>query len=407
MGRGTVHPAARLKGLKGDWLKGRRIVLGVTGSIAAVEAVHIAHELGRHGADVIPVMTSSATSILAPTALEYATGRAPIIHLSGQGEHVAWMDGPERADLLLIAPATANTLAKIALGVDDTSVTSFATVALGSGVPIVAAPAMHEVMSRNAAVTKRIRELEGLGVTIVPPRFEEGKAKIALPEDLAEACIHRLAKGPWVGRRVLIISGSAAEPLDPVRVVTNRSSGRMGRELALAAHRLGARVTVWNGWAAVPMPPYLEAARFETVADLLALVRKKSIGTFDAVLCPAALSDFAPRAAKQKIPSDAGPVTVQLDPLPKVLAAVRKRAPKTVLVGFKAESDERKLLPRAEERRRLHKAQLVVANTARAFAADEATVHLIREGRKPERVHGRKSELARAIFEAAGAFLPG
>ncbi len=407
MSRPLMHPSTRLRGAKSNHLRGRRVVLGVSGSIAAVEAVRIAHELIRHGADVVPVMTPAATTILTPLALEYATGHAPVVHLSGRGEHVEWMDGPRRADLLLVAPATANTLAKISLGIDDTALTSFATVALGSGVPVLVAPAMHEVMGRNPAVAQRLRDLAKMGVTVVPPHPEEGKAKLAAAEDIAEACIHRLAKGPWVGRNVLVVSGSTAEPLDPVRVLTNRSTGRMGVELATAAHRMGANVTLWNAWGSVPLPSFLGTRRFTTVGDLLRLCEKTPLADFHAVFLPAALGDFAPEPSRHKISSDEAPPPLVLKRLPKVVTTIRRQAPKSILVAFKAESDARQLLARARDRMDAYRVDVMVANTVEAFGAQRAEAYVLTDSGRPRRLRGDKSELAHGILEAAARRLRG
>lgn len=400
-----MHPAARLQATKSRFLSGRRIVLGVTGSIAAVETVRIAHELIRHGADVIPVMTASAQTFITPLALEYATGRAPITSLTGRGEHVALMDGKERADLLLIAPATANTISKIALGIDDSPVTTFATVALGSGVPILIAPAMHEVMGKNPAIAQRLKDLHRHGVRFVEPRMEEEKAKLATPEEIAEACIHTLAEGPWKGKEVLVISGATAEPVDPVRVLTNRSSGRMGVELAVAAHRSGTQVTLWNAWGLVPLPSFLSVRRYETVDDLLALVEKEDLARFDAVFMPAALSDFAPESASKKISSETSQVTVTLRRLPKVIKSVRRKARRAVLVAFKAESEAKQLAARARTRLTEYKADLVVANTSEAFGAQRSEVLLVTPKGVPRRLKGTKAEVAQGILAAAAPLL--
>lgn len=396
-----MHPAARLRAKRSRYLAGRRIVLGVAGSIAAVESVRVAHELIRHGAEVLPVMTPAATTVITPLALEYATGHAPVLHLSGAGEHVAWMDGPRRADLLLVAPATANTVTKMALGIDDTALTTFASVALGSGVPVVVAPAMHEVMGANPAVRRRLRDLEEYGVTIVPPRIEEERAKLATAEAIADACIHRLALGPWVGRRVLVVSGSSAEAIDPVRVLTNRSTGRMGIELATAAYRAGARVTLWNGWGLVPLPSFAQARRFESVRDLLRMCEAERLADFDAIFVPAALSDFAPRPVAQKLSSAPARMRLELERLPKALKTIRRRAPKAVLVGFKAETDARRLIARARERRREYGAQLMVANTHRAFGAARTDAWLVADGTRPQKISGPKPAVAQRILEAA------
>lgn len=402
-----MHPSAALRGTKGGHLDGRRIVLAVSGSIAAVESVKIAHELQRHGATVVPVMTQAATKILNPLALEYATGTPPILHLTGQGEHVKLLGTNGDADLLLVAPATANTIAKIALGIDDTAVTSCATVAIGSGRPVVVAPAMHEVMGHNPAVADRVRDLHRLGLIVVDPRVEEGKAKIADADTIVSNVIHALADGPLKGRNVLVVSGSTAEPLDPVRVLTNRSSGRMGVELATAAFRRGARVDLWNAWGLVPLPPFPKVTRFERVEDLERLVAKTDLSRYHLILVPAALSDFSPPARKDKVPSDAGAFTVELKPVAKVLPKIRKKAPRAVLVGFKAETDAKRLVDRARERLGSTGADLFVANTSEAFGAEKADVFLVRASGKARRVGGAKSSLAEAILDEAQKDLTG
>lgn len=397
-----MHPSNRLRGTKTRHLEGKRVVLAVAGSIAAVEAVKIAHELQRHGADVLPVMTQAAAQLLGPAALEYATGHAPLLHLTGQGEHVQWCGKGGEADLLLIAPATANTISKIALGIDDNALTSCATVAIGSGLPVVLAPAMHEVMGGHPAVRDRLRELERLGVTVIAARVEEEKAKLADPETIAEVVCNRLATGPLSGRNVLVISGSTAEPLDPVRVFTNRSSGRLGVELALEAFRRGARVDLWNAWGAVELPRAVHARRFQTVGDLVGLLGKYDVSRYDLILVPAALSDFAPTPKKEKIPTDAGAIDARLEPLPKILPRIRKDAPDAFLVGFKAESDARKLVERTKERLVSYKADLFVGNLSDAFGATETTMWIIAPDGKPKQIQGHKRVLSGAILDEVG-----
>lgn len=397
-----MHPSHKLRGTRSRSLEGRRVALAVTGSIAAVEAVRIAHELQRHGADVIPIMTPSAAELLGPTALEYATGHKPILRLTGEGEHVRLCGKGGEADLLLVAPATANTIAKMALGIDDTPVTSCATVALGAGLPVVVAPAMHEVMGAHPAVRQRLRDLERLGATVVAPRLEEEKAKVADAEAIVDHVAHRLARGPFDGRNVLVVSGSTAEPLDPVRVLTNRSTGRLGVELAREAYRRGARVDLWNAWGAIPLPANVHVKRFQTVADLVRLLDQYDASRFDVILVPAALSDFAPKPVKQKIPSDAGRVTADLQPLPKVLPRLRKDAPDAFLVGFKAETDAKKLLRRAGDRLAAYRADLFVANLDDAFGALRTTMWILGPKGKPRKIQGLKRALAAEILDEVG-----
>ena len=160
-----MHPSRAIRGRRSQLLAGRRIVVAVTGSIAAVETPRVIRELIRHGAEVRAVMTPDAARIVTPEAIAFATGNPPIVHLSGEVEHVTFLGpGEGRADLLLLAPATANTISKIAHGIDDTAVTSCASVALGGGVPLLLAPAMHSHMGLNPAVRENLDRLRSWGV---------------------------------------------------------------------------------------------------------------------------------------------------------------------------------------------------------------------------------------------------
>ncbi len=225
-------------------LSGKQIVVAVTGSIAAVEVVKLIHSLRRCGAEVQPVMSSAAMGIISPEALTYASGKQTITALSGSVEHVLFCGDGGSADLLLIAPCTANTIGKIACGIDDTPVTTFATTALGSGIPLIIVPAMHHSMYRHPAVVANLCRIRDWGVGVIDPRIEEGKAKIASNEEIVLHCERAVMGQPLRGKRVLITSGPCRERVDDVRVLTTRSSGQMGRSLALQAFRLGADVTV-------------------------------------------------------------------------------------------------------------------------------------------------------------------
>ncbi|TLZ71057.1 MAG: hypothetical protein E6K10_06165, partial [Methanobacteriota archaeon] len=226
--RRAVHPSKRIHGAKSEKLKGKLVVLAVTGSIAAVETVKLARELIRHGAEVVPVLSKDATEIVHPNALHFATGREAITRIDGSVPYIELVGTDGTADLLLIAPATSNTIAKVAMGIDDTVVTTFAQNALGAGIPIVIAPAMHETMYNNPLIAGHIRTLEKLGVEFVTPKFEEEKAKLADTEEIVERVIRRIGTRELEGKRVVVITGSTAEPIDDVRVVTNRTTGETG-----------------------------------------------------------------------------------------------------------------------------------------------------------------------------------
>jgi phosphopantothenoylcysteine decarboxylase/phosphopantothenate--cysteine ligase len=174
------HPSADIRSTLGTELEGKTIVLGVTGSVAAVKAPDLARLLLRHGADVRPVMSRAATELIHPNLMEWATGHRPITELTGAIEHVDLVGNvPVHADLLLIAPATANTIGKMAAGIDDGPVTTFFTTAFGEGVPVVVVPAMHGPMYDHPFVADNLAKLERAGVRVLLPRLEEGKAKIA------------------------------------------------------------------------------------------------------------------------------------------------------------------------------------------------------------------------------------
>lgn len=403
-----MHPVENIRGTASGHLLGRRIVLGVTGSIAAVKTVELARELVRHGAEVHAVMTGAAMGIITPDALQFGTGNPVVTKLTGDVEHVALLgDVPGKADLLLIAPATANTVSKMALGIDDSPVTTCATVAVGTGTPIVVAPAMHDAMMQHPIVAEHITTLrERLGVTWVAPKHEEKKAKLADIDAIVEAVIHRLANehgGPLAGKRCLVVGGATAEPVDPVRVMTNRSSGKSALILATELRRLGADVVLWYGHATEPVPGHLADAtlRFHTHQELMDLA-VDAVG-FDEIWMPAAINDYAPEPRAEKIGSEHDGLVLSMKPLPKVIEAVRAAAPNAVLVAFKAESNPAILESKARDRLARYGAQFVVGNTSAAFGADDTEALLI-DAARTRPFSGTKQEvlaaIARAVAEA-------
>ncbi|MEM2900988.1 MAG: bifunctional phosphopantothenoylcysteine decarboxylase/phosphopantothenate--cysteine ligase CoaBC, partial [Thermoplasmata archaeon] len=282
-----MHPSEELKGRKSNKLTGKTIVLGVTGSIAATECV----ELIRHGARVVPVMSESARRIIHEDALEYATGEKPVTSLTGKVEHVYHCgEVPDRADLYLIAPATANTIGKIANGIDDTPVTTFATTALGSRIPIMVVPAMHSSMYRHPVVIENIEKLKKLGLEFVSPRIEEMRVKWPGYEIITAEVIRKIGKRDLDGKRILIISGPTREPIDEVRAITNKSTGRTGIELACEAYMRSANVEIWYGISGEKPPQYIASTPFEKVSDLVTMV--ENMPNYDVIVNCAAISDF-------------------------------------------------------------------------------------------------------------------
>ena len=394
-----MHPAERLRGLKSLKLQGKTIVLGVTGSIAAIESVKLAHELIRHGADVYAVLTRSATEILHPNALQYATGHPVVTQITGSMEYLEMCGRDGKADLLLIAPCTSNTISKIAQGIDDTTVTTYAANALGSGIPIIVAPAAHESMMDNPAVAANVRRLQELRIELLEAKHEEEKAKMADVETIVAHVIRRLGPKDLVDMRVLVVAGSTVEPIDDVRVVTNRSTGGTGIELAKVAFEHGANVELWLGRHETPVPPWLPFKAFETTADLVSMAEKADA---DVCVVPAAVSDFTP-AKKQpgKIPSRDGVLSLDLQPTPKVLNRFRKGA-KKALVGFKAEArvSEADLKARAMALVKEADVDFVVANDISKVKGDTTSITIFDRKGRSETFEGSKALAAERVWRA-------
>lgn len=395
-----MHPIEELRGAKSSKLSEKKIVLGVTGSIAAVECVKLARELVRHGADVIPVMTNWAQRIVHPDALEFATGHKPIVQLTGAVEHVAFCGlVPDKADLYLICPATANTISKITYGIDDTPVTTFATTAIGSKIPVAIVPAMHGSMYEHKTVLENIEKLKKQGLIFIQPKLEEKKAKMPEIDEIVETAI-RIAgndAGKLLGKRILVIGGATAEPIDDVRVITNRSSGKTSVAIARAAFEMGASVEFWYGHGTAQAPKFVETKRFGTVGELAKMA--KSCNGFDAIINCAAISDYTVEKSKGKISSEKVP-EIKLKPAPKILEILRRSCPKAVLVPFKLESDisEKSLVGKAKKRMTESKAEMIVANTSEAIGSDKNSIILILKSGESVRLSGSKDAIASEIL---------
>ena len=376
-------------------LDGTNIALGITGSIAAVKAVELAHELRRQGAAVRGVMTDGARGIVHPWAVEFATDRDPVTELTGAVEHVALCGRDGWADVLMIAPATANTVGKVAAAVDDTPVTTCATTALGADLPVVVAPAMHEPMYDHPGVLDAIDRVESWGVDFVDPRIEEGKAKIASEEAIVTAAARATSPSPLDGRHVVVTSGATTESIDPIRTLSNRASGRTGRAVARACRVRGADVTLVHDG---PDTHYADVLPVESAAEMLAAVEdavagETGHGPADAVVSAAAIGDFTVETADEKIRSGES-LALDLEPTPKLLDRLRGADPDLPMVGFKAETsgDDEAAVARARSLLERVDLEFVVANDASVMGEDRTRALLVREG-AVEEFEGSKTGL--------------
>ncbi|MEA2089700.1 MAG: bifunctional phosphopantothenoylcysteine decarboxylase/phosphopantothenate--cysteine ligase CoaBC [Thermoproteota archaeon] len=389
----NIHPSKDILGAKGNELKEKKIVLCVTGSVAAVRCPEIARELMRLGAEVFAVMSSMAQKIIHPYLLEWATGNEVVTELTGKIEHVALAgEHPNKANLIIVAPATANTIGKIACGIDDTPVTSVVSTAFGSEIPILIVPAMHESLYRHPIVKENIEKLRALGVEVMKSRMEEGKAKIAETEEIVEKVIRQLTmEKDLSGKKVLVTAGATLEHIDPVRVITNKSSGKMGVAVAKEASSRGAEVTLIYGLGTAVPPKDAKVISVETTEQMLkAVVSELKSKKFDVMIATAAVADWTlKKPFSRKVSTHARTkLTLELKPTPKIIDAVKKVSTDTFLVPFKAEynlSDE-ELIDLAYERMKEAQADLIVVNdVARpsvGFEADTNEVFIVSPNRE-------------------------
>jgi len=376
------------------------VALGVTGSIAAVTTVELAHELRRAGATVRAVTTPSAERIVHPWALQFATEHAPVTEITGAVEHVDLCGRDGWADVLLVAPATANTVGKIAAAVDDTPVTTCATTALGAEVPVVVAPAMHEPMYDHPGVLEAIDRVESWGVDFVDPRIEEGKAKIASEEAIVTETARATTPATLDGRHVVVTSGATTESVDPIRTLSNRASGRTGRAVARACYVRGADVTLVHDG---PDVPYADVRRVESAAEMRDAATA-AVEDADALVSAAAIGDFTVETASEKIRSGES-LTLTLEPTPKLLDTVREAHPDLTMVGFKAETsgDDEAMVERARSLRDRVELAFVVANDATVMGDDETRALVV--GETTETYAGPKAGLGARVADELAAEL--
>lgn len=389
-----MHPSEEIYCEKSNKLSGKTIVLGITGSIAAVECFHLIRELIRNGAKVVPVMSQAAAKLVAPDSIEFASGMKPILDIGGQTEHIKYLGCSSDADLFIVYPATANTISKMANGIDDTPVTTMATVALGSRMPVAVAPAMHGMMLENPAVAKNIETLASWGVNIIGPHINAGRAKVASVNEIVAWATRLLSRDDLIGKRVLIIGGRSEEPLDSMRLITNRSTGMMAVALAQRAFERGADVELWMGGCNVDLPDYIPVKRYASVADLIGMLDSVD---HDFVIVPAALADFTPEnKVSGKIPSDKG-FDMKMNPVPKVLPLLREKCEH--VIGYKAESglNRDELIAKARGRLEQYDLTAVIANDIDSAGKTSTSMMLVTKDRATD-ITGTKSAISDVIL---------
>ncbi|MGB9827844.1 MAG: bifunctional phosphopantothenoylcysteine decarboxylase/phosphopantothenate--cysteine ligase CoaBC [Thermosphaera sp.] len=344
-------------------LTGKRIALGVSGSVAAYRSVDLARKLIRMGAEVRPILTRFATKLIGPDLLWWATGNKPLVEMTGETEHI---DVAKWADALVIAPATLNTMSKIAYGILDELLPLTAATMMGDGKKIIIAPAMNMRLYTSPQYEKARRLLEDYNVVIIPPFIEENKVKFPPLDDLAHCVDAVVNRGQDLkGKRIVVTAGATREYLDPVRVLTNPSSGLMGILIAREAACRGAIVDLVSGISRFDPPYMVNNISVETTSDMaLAIERLTSEREYDAGIFAAAPADYKPKVYHEEKLStrDMRSLVIELEATKKVLKSIVKRP--RLLIGFAAESSKvsEELVEKSRVKLLDYNLDLVVAN---------------------------------------------
>ena len=358
------HPSLDIVGSYGVELSEKKIVLCVAGSVAAYKAIELARLLMRHGADVTCVTSDAVTKLVQPDYFKWATGNEVITKLTGELEHIKLADY-NQSDLIIVYPATANTLGKLANGIDDTPISTVLTVGFGSKTPILMCLAMHAAMYDNAAVKKNVEFLKNK-IEFLTPQMIEGKAKATEPEDVLEYVLRKFGFSSILkNKKVLMTAGPTIEYIDPIRVITNQSSGKTGVLLASELISSGAKVTLVYGPGIEKPPKGAKIIKISTSKEMLDVVKKEMSKEFDIVIMAAAISDYTPEnPSKNKIKSTKNKIKISLKKAPKIIDQIKKYQKNVFLVGFKAETNlsKNELITLAKKKMNESDADMIVAN---------------------------------------------
>lgn len=389
-------------------LKDKNIILGITGSIAAYKSPEITSQLVKLGANVMIIMTKSATHFISPLTLQTMSRNKVITDIFETSslfevEHISLAD---KADIFVIAPATANIIGKIASGIADDFLTTFA---IACPTPILIVPAMNERMYLNSIVQENIKKLKSCGIYFIEPERgslacgEKGKGRLAGVDKILEAIEGILGSSDILkGKRVLITAGGTCEPIDPIRYIGNRSSGKMGYALAVAAKEFGAEVTLISAATQLNPPAGVKTIFVETASQMRDAVLKV-FPEVDMVINAAAVADFSPEEiSTKKIKKDISPLTLKLTPTPDILAELGQKKQDKILIGFAAESEN--LIPNAKKKLKEKNLDIIVANDIKTgFGKDTTQVVIItKDGRCEELPLLTKREVSVRILKEVG-----
>ncbi|MBW1701921.1 MAG: bifunctional phosphopantothenoylcysteine decarboxylase/phosphopantothenate--cysteine ligase CoaBC [Deltaproteobacteria bacterium] len=389
-------------------MKDKKVIVGITGGIAAYKAAELVRLLVRAGADTSVAMTANATRFVTPLTFEALSGNRVVWDMFGHEgtsiDHISW---GQDADLIIVAPATANFIAKMAHGIADDFLS---TMVLAATARIMVCPSMNSKMFENLAVQNNLGQLKEMGVAVMEPSegelacHTEGPGRLPEPEDIFEQAWALLLRQDLSGLNILVTAGPTVEPIDPVRYITNRSTGKMGYALARAAWRRGASVRLVSGPTALNPPYGVTFFSVKTAEEMRQAVLKNRTDC-DVIIKAAAVSDYRPKeSARHKIKKGADRVTLELVKNPDILAQLgsKKKASPCVLVGFAAETKD--LLDNAKEKLKAKNLDMIIANDVSrddaGFESDTNKIKVIyRDGRVEDAPLMTKDEVADLVLD--------
>jgi len=390
-------------------LKGKRIILGITGSIAAYKGVEVLRELQRRGAEVRAAITPAGKAFIGLLTLEALTGQ-PVYHevIPESGKEIPHTSLAQWGELLIVAPATANTIAKMACGIADTPVTELA-LCLGRG---IVAPAMNVRMYESPLTQKNLKRLKELGWEVVEPGSgylacgESGRGRLAEVKEIVEAAEYWFYPKLLKGKKVVITAGPTREYIDPVRFISNPSSGRMGYALAKAAAGMGAEVVLISGKTCLEPPYKVKKIEVETVEEM----KEAALREFkeaDVYISAAAIGDYTPaERSSKKIKKGKGELLIKLKRAPDILKLIGQRKREgQVVVGFAAETDN--LIENAKDKLKRKNLDLIVANLVSdgVFGSSKTRVSILDKGGNVLEAEGSKEEVALEILKRISSIL--
>lgn len=389
-------------------LSGKKILLGITGSIAAYKAILILRRLTSAGADVTVVMTASAKKFITPLTFKVLSKKEVYSDLFDSKEGLPHLSLLEGCDIILIAPATANFICKMASGIADDLLS---TLLLSARAPVLLAPAMDSDMWKNSIVQKRVSALKKIGVRIVEPESgllasgKEGEGRLVCEDKIFdEICLQLSIKRDLAGEVVIVTAGPTREPIDPVRFFSNRSSGKMGYAIASAARDRGARVILISGTTSLPRPEQIEFIDVVTTHEMKKAVMKYLPGA-SMVIMAAAVSDYRPKKPHlKKLKKSGGSIVVEMVETEDILEEIGRNNGKAILVGFAAETDE--IIKNAGIKLRKKNLDLIITNDitqeGAGFESDTNIATIIdRYGKIRELPMMYKRDLAQIILDKA------